>query len=94
MTTNRAHSNTPGALTYLDLIEAVERGAVDGKHVVERPHVRDVYSVTLDSWVRMEADLLTQIVVDAGSIRRASKLIEMPRSTLGARLARARRRRR
>jgi len=42
----------------------------------------------------MEADLLTQIVVDAGSIRRASKLIEMPRSTLGAKLARARRWRR
>ncbi|WP_258182853.1 hypothetical protein [Enhygromyxa salina] len=80
-------------MAYADLLEAVERGAVGGENELDPPSVRAVYEVRIDSWERMEADLLGQIVADAGSIRRASKLIDMPRSTLGARLARARRRR-
>ncbi|KIG16750.1 hypothetical protein DB30_04094 [Enhygromyxa salina] len=42
--------------------------------------MRDVYMVQLDSWDRMEADLVGQIIANAGSVRQAAK----PRATLGA----------
>jgi transcriptional regulator of acetoin/glycerol metabolism len=44
--------------------------------------------VRLDSWARMEAELLAQIIADAGSVRAAAKVLDVPRSTLGARLRR------
>lgn len=69
---------------YLDLAEAVERGAVDGDNAIDPPRVREVYMVRLDSWTRMEAELLGQIVADAGSIRRAATVLSVPRSTLGS----------
>lgn len=51
-----------------------------------RPRLREVYCVRLDSWDHMQSDLLAQIVGDAGSIRRAAKVIDMPRSTLSAKV--------
>lgn len=83
--------NAPNSLAYLDLIEAVERGALDGDSTTESPNeLCDVYVVKLGSWASMEAYLLTQIVADAGSIRRASKVLRVPRSTLGSWLVRVR----
>jgi len=79
---------TPGD-DYGDLAEAVERGAVDGENTLDRTSVREFYTVRLDTWARMEAELLGRIVTDAGSIRRAAKLLDVPRSTLGARMRRA-----
>jgi hypothetical protein len=68
---------------YTDLAEAVERGAVDGDNTIEITGVRDSYTLPLDSWARMTGELLGQIIADAGSIRRAAKVIDVPRSTLG-----------
>jgi hypothetical protein len=51
---------------------------------VDGPRLQDAYCVRLDSWENMAAALLAQIVADAGSIRRTSKVIDVPRSTLSA----------
>jgi hypothetical protein len=75
-------SDMPQADAYLDLAEAIEQGGVAGDNAIDPPNVRDVYMVRLDSWERMEANLLGQIVNDAGSVRNASKLLTVPRSTL------------
>jgi hypothetical protein len=75
--------DAPETAAYDDLAEAVERGAVDGDNAIDPPSVRDVYVVRLDSWDRMAADLLGQIVADAGSIRAAAKVLAVPRATLG-----------
>ncbi|PRQ02029.1 hypothetical protein [Enhygromyxa salina] len=82
--------DSPGAMAYLDLAEAVERGAVDGDNAIDPPSVSDSYTVQLDSWKRMEADLLCQVITDAGSSRNAAKVLDVPRSTLGAWSRRAR----
>jgi hypothetical protein len=79
-----AAGDTPEVVAYDDLIEAVERGAECGDNATDTDGVRGAYTVQLDSWSRMTADLLGQIIADAGSIRRASKVIDVPRSTLGA----------
>jgi hypothetical protein len=76
--------DAPEAAAYDDLVEAVERGAVDGDNAIGRPSVLDVYAVRLDSWDRMAADLLGQIIADAGSVRAAAKVLDVPRATLGA----------
>lgn len=44
--------------------------------------MRDEYVVRFGSWEQMKADLLSQIIHDAGSIRRAAKAIGVPKSTL------------
>jgi hypothetical protein len=46
--------------------------------------------VELDRWDRMVDKLLTTVVADAGSVRAAAQLLDVPRSTLGARVRRAR----
>jgi hypothetical protein len=76
--------DTPEAAAYDDLAEAVERGAVDGDNAIGPPSVRDIYTVRLDSWERMTADLLGQILADTGSIRAAAIVLDVPRATLGA----------
>ncbi|PRP95395.1 hypothetical protein ENSA5_39800 [Enhygromyxa salina] len=53
---------------------------------VNAPGVRDEYMVRLDTWDHMEAQLLSQLIEDAGSIRRAAISIGVPRSTLTARV--------
>lgn len=66
--------------------------ALARKHAIHREHdaempkpwPRETYSVRLDSWENMHAALLAEIIADAGSIRRASKVIDVPRSTLSA----------
>jgi hypothetical protein len=47
------------------------------------PTMRDEYTVKFGSWDRMAADLLSQVIHDAGSLRRAAKAIGLPRSTVG-----------
>ena len=78
-----------GSIEDLDsaVAEALARRfAVHREHDAEipKPRLREIYCVRLDSWDHMEAALLAQIVADAGSIRRASKVIDVPRSTLSA----------
>jgi hypothetical protein len=82
--------DAPEAAAYDDLVEAVERGAVDGDNMIDPPSVRDSYTVAFDTWDRMEADLLGQIVADAGSVRRAAKVLGVPRSTLSMQVRRSR----
>lgn len=71
-------------MAYLDLAEAAERGAIPGDNAIDSPGVRDSYTVRFDSWQRMEADLLAQVLADAGSARKAAELLGVPRSTLAA----------
>jgi hypothetical protein len=52
--------------------------------LVRPPEMRDEYLVKLGSWEQMKSDLLSQIIADAGSIRRAAKAIGVPKSTLSA----------
>ncbi|WP_244923888.1 hypothetical protein [Enhygromyxa salina] len=80
----------PQAAAYLDLAEAVERGAIDGDNAIDPPEVSDSYTVQLDSWERMQTDLLDQLINDAGSVRNAAKVLSVPRSTLTAWRRRAR----
>lgn len=49
---------------------------------VDPPGMPDILTVGLDSWDAMTGDLLAQIVRAAGSIRRAARVIEVPKSTL------------
>ena len=67
---------------YLDLVEAVERGAVAGDNAIEPPGMRERYVVAFDTWDRMESDLLGQLLDDAGSVRKAAPLLGVSRSTL------------
>jgi hypothetical protein len=50
------------------------------------PKMRETYTIKFGSWDAMAADLLSQIIHDAGSLRRAAKIIGLPRSTFGARV--------
>jgi hypothetical protein len=77
-------TDAPEAVAYLDLVEAVERGAIDGDNAIGLIGVSEFYTVRLDSWERMEADLLKQVIADAGSVRKAAKVLDVPRATLGA----------
>jgi hypothetical protein len=76
-------ADAPTLAVYDDLVEAVERGMIDGDNATEIPGVRGSYTIELDSWARMTGELLGQIVADAGSVRRAAQVIDVPRSTLG-----------
>lgn len=49
-----------------------------------RSGIPDEFTVALDSWDAMKSKLLAQVVCAAGSIRRAARAIEVPRSTLSA----------
>lgn len=44
----------------------------------------DEFTIKIGDWDHMRADLLCQIVSGAGSLRRAAKIIDVPRSTLSA----------
>jgi hypothetical protein len=77
-------TDAPEAVAYLDLVEAVERGALDGDNAIGPMGVNEFYIVRLDSWERMEADLLGQVIADAGAVRKAAKILDVPRATLGA----------
>lgn len=66
---------------YRDLAEAVERGGLGSEGTID---MREAYVIALDRWPLMVADLLAQVLEDAGSLRRAGLALDMPRSTLGA----------
>lgn len=44
----------------------------------------DRYTVERDTWAAMKADLLAQMLRDAGSVRKLAREIGVPRSTLGS----------
>jgi hypothetical protein len=48
------------------------------------PDAAITYSVHRGTWEAMEASLLAQVIADAGSIRRAAKVLGLPKSTLSA----------
>jgi hypothetical protein len=50
------------------------------------PTMRDTYTIKFGTWDAMAADLLSQIIHDAGSLRRAAKAIALPRSTFSLRV--------
>jgi hypothetical protein len=50
------------------------------------PEMRDEYTIKFGTWDAMAADLLSQVMHDAGSMRRAAKIIGLPRSTLSQRV--------
>jgi hypothetical protein len=53
--------------------------------------MRDFYTVKVGPWDVMAADLLSQILADAGSIRRAAKVLGLPKSTSALRYLQVRR---
>lgn len=71
---------------YGDLAEAVLRGGVRSSDELERPILRSSYVVELDGWDYMLAELLLNVVVDAGSVEEAAWVLELPAATLEARL--------
>ena len=86
-----------GEHDFDDLAAAVLRGQIDGAEGYEILPVRQLcprYIVPLASWDEMQGGLLDQIAADAGSIRKAAKVIKLPKSTYSARLRRYRDRRR
>jgi hypothetical protein len=48
------------------------------------PGLRNEYTVAFGSWAQMQARLLAAVVADAGSMRRAAKVLRVPRATLSA----------
>jgi hypothetical protein len=50
------------------------------------PTMHDTYTIKVGTWDSMAADLISQVIHDAGSLRRAAKIIGVPRSTLSARV--------
>ena len=85
----RKAATVPGACgrgdDYLDLVEAIERGAVAGDGELKPPTgLREVYIVEGASWAEMERELLLLALDDAGSIRKAARSLGVARSTLGA----------
>lgn len=77
-----------------DSLDLVEATGADGQISAG---MRASYTVRFASWDEMTAELLEQILRDAGSIRSAAKVIGVPRSTLGSwvsKKARTRKRRR
>jgi hypothetical protein len=67
---------------YLDLIEAVLRGAVEGDNDLGPNVVRERYTVDLGAWDRMMGDLLGQLAADAGSVKRALVHLGLPSVSL------------
>lgn len=54
--------------------------------------VQPAYLVPMGPWSEMRDSLLLSIVTDAGSVRKAARSVNVPRSTLGHWVRRARRR--
>ena len=52
--------------------------------------VRESYVIGIDRWERMHAELLLALVTDAGSVRNPSRVLDVPRATLGSWARRAR----
>jgi hypothetical protein len=67
---------------YLDLIEAVLRGAIEGDNDLGPNVVRERYTVELGTWDRMMGDLLGQLGADAGSVKRALVHLGLPSVSL------------
>lgn len=76
------------AWVAFDMAVSVSTGGAEKRRLaqVDPPGMTGLYCVRLDDFHHMEADLLSQIIHDAGSIRRAAKVIDMPKSTLAARV--------
>ena len=74
--------DTLASAVYLEFIEAIERGAVDGDNSIDPPKLRSHYTVEMGSWRSMRAELLAQVITDAGSVRAAATVLDVPRSTL------------
>lgn len=84
-------------LPYDDLASAILRGRLPAERrkqpeALPLVQVQDYYRVRTGLWEEMVGDLLTQITLDAGSMRKAAEAIGMPRSTLSAKLKRYRER--
>jgi hypothetical protein len=86
----RALTGEAPDVTDVAQVDSAIAEALARKHAIhreidaDRPTLKTEYRVRLDSWDHMRAALLAQIVADAGSIRRASKVVGIPRSTLSA----------
>jgi hypothetical protein len=79
------HRGSDGVAAYgWREFELAEPRRVHRERAVDRPTLQDEYVVRLDSWDHMEASLLAQVIEGAGSIRKAAKVLDVPRSTLGA----------
>jgi hypothetical protein len=75
---------------YSDLVDAFERGALQGDGEVDVPQFRVIYEVELDSWDRMMAELFLEVLTDADDLDLAATVLELPRDDLEVWLARAR----
>lgn len=75
---------------YSDLVDAFERGALQGDVEVDEPQFRVIYEVELDSWDRMMAELFLEVLTDADDLDLAATVLELPRDDLEVWLARAR----
>jgi hypothetical protein len=75
---------------YSDLVDAFERGALQGDGDVDEPQFRVIYEVELDSWDRMMAELFLEVLTDADDLDLAATVLELPRDDLEVWLARAR----
>ena len=70
--------------------DVVVANALARRHALRQQEIADIaertmrptYTVERDTWASMEAALLAQLVADAGSIRRAAKVLDLSRSTL------------
>jgi transcriptional regulator of acetoin/glycerol metabolism len=75
---------------YSDLVDAFQRGALQGDGEVDEPQFRVIYEVELDSWDRMMAELFLEVLTDADDLDLAATVLELPRDDLEVWLARAR----
>jgi len=84
----------PGNVLEADAVVAnalARRHAARREREADRAEVtmRDRYCVERDTWANMRAQLLAQLLADAGSIRKLAREIGVPRSTVGAWVAAA-----
>ena len=63
---------------YSDLADAVWRGQLVGATELEEPELRAAYVVERDTWVKMAGELLASVLVDAGSVQRAARELDLP----------------
>ena len=75
---------------YSDLVDACMRGAVQGDGEVDEPRFRVIYEIELDSWDRMTAELILEVLTDADDLDLAATVLELPRDDLETWLQRAR----
>jgi len=67
---------------YSDLADAVWRGELAGTIELEEPELRGTYVVERDTWVNMAGELLASVLVDAGSVQRAARELDLPEAWL------------